>query len=508
MNSRILRAIVVISAAFILARIWSVWHTGLGLSLLSDDYVQLGRAAWPGCLLPHQWFYRYTPVPESIFVAVKSIFGWQTLAFRAVGMALYISCIPLIVVFAYRTTRDWLIAFAACALFVTYPFSHEMAFWTIAQYGYCVELASLLIGALIVMKASAKGFTTLSGIALVATYIVGLGAHEQMIASLPIWVLMWWLVASELDESRKFVVPKGTLPVAAALVAVSALCVLAKALFTKSMIIVDSGPLWKLGNCSRMHYMAFRIDSLSFSNAFIGAGLLMSVLLSVWALWSLRTRYRLWGIMILSLQLSLVPSVAFSGLSPRYLYLPSVFSSILLGMILAGVRSRLDAGLRKRLGAAAASLIVGLLFCAVVVAISLSGVRFLESQARCWREASRLSGKMTSEVVELVVRQGVDKDRIVIANPPDRVKAAWCDGAYIFRNGLQYAVGYPLGQRGITKPIEVVGRSAKEPLLTTAQEQALAADGRALVIDCSGYDRKPCRVVQPASAIENGGTAR
>jgi len=126
----------------------------------------------------------------------------------------------------------------------------------------------------------------------------------------------------------------------------------------------------------------------------------------------------------------------------RFLYLPTVFSCLLMAYLTAIVRRRM------------------LCFVILICVVGFYAVRLYQTN-RSWSEAAQLSRSITNELVDAATR-----DRLVILNAPDNLR-----GVPVFHNGLPEAIFY-FQNRKRFKQVEIV---AFQDFQTAADEVAVTA---------------------------------
>jgi hypothetical protein len=146
----------------------------------------------------------------------------------------------------------------------------------------------------------------------------------------------------------------------------------------------------------------------------------------------------------------------YQTLGERFLYLPSVFSCLLVAYLLAIL-------LRQS----------RLVLLALICILGFYTVR-LNQTNRTWREAAQLSRSIKDELVDSARRE-----RLVVLNAPDNLR-----GVPVFHNGLPEAVRYFQDR----KPIKQVDIIAFQSLQSAADEVQLSQDPESLTIKLLNSD--------------------
>ena len=164
--------------------------------------------------------------------------------------------------------------------------------------------------------------------------------------------------------------------------------------------------------------------------------------------------------------LSLLPAInlrlsLYQTLGERFLYLPSVFSCLLMAYLLAIL-------LRQ----------TRLLLLAVICILGFYSVRLYQTN-QTWREAAQLSRSIKDELVDSATR-----DQVVILNAPDNLR-----GVPVFHNGLPEAVRYFQDR----KPIRLVEIIAFQNLQSVADQVQVSRGPESLTIrrmnNDNGFER-------------------
>jgi hypothetical protein len=158
----------------------------------------------------------------------------------------------------------------------------------------------------------------------------------------------------------------------------------------------------------------------------------------------------------------------YETLGERFLYLPTVFSCLLVAYLVAIL-------LRRQ------TLLVSLLAC-VLIFYSVTLFR----TNRTWREAANLSQSITDELVDSSA-----SDHLIILNAPDSLR-----GVPVFHNGLPEALEY-FQNRKRFRQIEIIAfeelQSAAEEVTLTSRTETLSL---VLADDNAGFDR-----VEPSTCV-------
>jgi hypothetical protein len=150
----------------------------------------------------------------------------------------------------------------------------------------------------------------------------------------------------------------------------------------------------------------------------------------------------------------------YETLGERFLYLPTVFSCLLMAYLAVIL-------LRRQ------TLLISLLIGALV----FYSVALFRTN-RTWREAANLSQSITNELVDSAAG-----DHLIILNAPDSLR-----GVPVFHNGLPEALEY-FQNRKHFRQIEII---AFQELQSAAQEVSLASRNETLTLvahDNAGFDR-------------------
>lgn len=157
----------------------------------------------------------------------------------------------------------------------------------------------------------------------------------------------------------------------------------------------------------------------------------------------------------------------YETLGERFLYLPTVFSCLLMAYLAAIL-------LRRQ------TLVVSLLTCV----LAFYSVTLFRTN-RIWREAANLSQSITNELVDSSV-----SDHLIILNAPDSLR-----GVPVFHNGLPEALEY-FQHRKRFRQIEIIAfqelQSASEEVSLTSRDETLSL----LAHDNAGFDR-----VEPSTCV-------
>lgn len=451
------RAVVVAFCASLLAALAAYSNT-LDAYFLSDDFAQIGRvlegdlsATWGR---EHGGFFR--PLFVLSLAADAALWNRAPLGYHLVNVTLHALNSSLVFLLSLRLAsralpgawpRRWTAASAA-AIFLLHPSHTEAVAWVSGRADILATLFCLLsllafdsydAPACNALASSAPAPRRLRLAASLAAFALALLSKESAV-SLPlvVFLLAWWArrggggaFAGALRASAPFLV------VLAAYVAARSLALGALVggygaghhlNFSHSMIVSQllRFPLRALFPAAALRSLPF-LESRALSPVLIAVGCVVSVTLAA-VLSRERGRARVFGFfrrngflwLLLALFLaSLAPAInlrveVFTTQGERFLYLPTVFSSLAL----AHVASKLA----RRSRALAAALLLAVL--------SLYAFALWKTNAH-WREASRISRDTLAEITRLS-GDGAD---LLILNLPDNFA-----GAHLFRNGVPEAL--------------------------------------------------------------------
>ena len=390
------------------------------LGLLSDDYVLRAMAGSGNLGVGGGWFFR--PVPIALWRLLLAVSD-SPLPLHALNIALHGLNAFLVAVLGYQLGMRLEAALVGAALFLTFPAAPEAVAWASGLQD--VLLTTMALGAVIVASdENSSGWRTAAVCVLV---LLALGSKETAV-TVPVLIAICCLSPARLRRAREWRLYVSIAAVAAVYggfrlwVGLGRTGFLAapSRYFLKQLITVAFGSLatpWRTPASSTMSWLAFLTAvalTLLLTHAFLSwrrtdEPFHRAMRLTLWTVAAVAPVYTYFYV-----------SERLEG--ARYLYLAECAWALLIADLM-----RMAADRMPRPSPALA--------CIAAIAIAASSVT-LERELGVWRRAADLRDRVFVQAQASISGAGCRTARFDAA--PDSV-----DGAYVFRNGLPEAMGFP-----------------------------------------------------------------
>jgi hypothetical protein len=427
-----------------------------GYFFLFDDFALLGEAARRpvGQILGSEAIGFYRPLTFLLLKAEFHLFGWDhPVGYATVSIALHLANAVLAHVLAWRVTRSAVGALVASCAFLLSPWSSEAFFWLSCQFDLVSTLGVLaaLVCGLRALEAKSWPGAVLATTGTMFMALVALFAKE-MAATLPI--LFAALVLLTFDRRVRPWGGRSIGIVGLLCLAVTGYLAARQAVFTRFGGAYGSWPELMAGANLGTNLLGYMRSVIGFPTSFDAAARRAGVQLpgpillgGASAVLFLSVRFNgasprvqpvgTWRAMSIAVATFLVSTLPVLWNSPahgstaggRFLYLPGVWVSLLLGLRFQAswaVPVRATARTGRRFAAAVATLLF---------LYSLGGLRF---HAEVWKASARLSQSVIRQF-EPLVESTVP---VYIENLP-----FWfIEGPYVLK---EYAFSYYYGDRPV-----------------------------------------------------------
>lgn len=484
----------------------------LHLYFLSDDFVFLHAYQNLRDVFTASATYHLDPVTYFfIFYLGNRLIGLDPFYYHAVTLFLHIINVLLVYRLAYTLFRSKWISFASSLLFATYFMNYEVVYWVTGVF--YILLTTFYISTLLFFVKYLDQRRTVYYSLFLATFTLALFTMEQGITLLGACIILELLLPANLDKLRLSTLKQKVLLLLSGSTKYLLPFVIIILFFTlkqsmQQTLIVNHqtyatflktvyGMVWHLfvpypyGVSKDILYGTERWDYRLF--LFIAISGITSYLFVRYLQKgddSAADRRRIFGsdaaacfFLFICILSDVIPQSISTVMQARYFYLPSVFSSILLGSLLVKNMSYLiknDSRMRIMLHS---SVIV---FIAAAIPINIT---FLHDQYQYWREASEITKNVIHDT-EAHVPENVQGQNIYYVNLPDGVfgpKYFGWPNAYLFRNGISEAIQleYPRLKIGVVKACRTndgLTISREHQLMTNDELHQLALSKRNLVL--------------------------
>jgi hypothetical protein len=510
-------------AGLIVAFVFVLNYQKLHLYFLSDDFWFVWQYRYLKEVFSASTSYHVNPVTQFfIFYLGNRIAGFNALYYHFITLALHICNVLLVFRLAQTLFCNKWTSLAASLLFATYFMNYEVVYWITGVFYLLLTFFYILTLLFFIEYLKEKNalFYALFGI----TFMLAVFTMEQGITLLGACILCEIVMSNHLKEqqpsglkrARLFVLKsKKYMPPLIILIVFFILKQSMKQQFIVNTQTMDSffttvfNTVWYLFVPYPYHIAQsrFRIYLM-----LLGVGLISFVLMkrhrrqretagdnSVFDYEAIQYLF-LFGC-ILSY---VVPQSIATTIQARYFYLPSAFSSIILGNVLV---TNLLPFLKSK------NYVKYLLHLAIILFIGVSflvNIKFLHAQYGHWETASEITRNIISDTKKYLP-EGKWGQNIYYVNLPDGIYSdndfGWPD-AYVFRNAVDYAIrlSYPTELFGAivaykTEIPEVIPSFGAESI-TKDRLHRLAKDEENIVLL---YDAKKqtIRKLMPDDALQN-----
>ncbi len=490
----------------------------LYLYFLSDDFVFIYKYQNLKSVFTASASYHFNPVTYLLmFYLGNRLAGLEPLYYHAVTLFLHIINIILVYLLADNLFRSKWTSFAASLLFATFFMNYEVVYWVTGIY-YLLLTAFYISTLLFFMKYLTEKKNRYY-ILFLTTFSLALFSMEQGITLLVACIVLEILSAENLEKLRlssfkqkglcllkgsaKYFLPLVIVALFFAVKHSMAQAFTANQQTFETFIKTIYGMVWHLfvpypyGISSGIFYCTSTWDYRIFLFILISGIISYLFIRHFKEHKDIRADKRFifstdavtYFFLLSSMLVYVIPQSIAAMMQARYFYLPSVFSSILLGSLLIKSLSCL---IKKNNP-------IKLIFhslIAVFIAASLPvNIVFLQKQYRHWDKASEITRNVIHDT-KFHLSEKIQDQNIFYANLPDGVygpKDFGWPNAFMFRNGISEAIRltYPDSKIGMimTYRTEHGGTTTSHghELVTDDQLHQLASSGRNLVLV---YDTK------------------
>src|SRR4030042_250069 len=494
---------------FIAAFVFMLNYQKLYLYFLSDDFWFVWRYRYLKDVFSTSASYHVNPVTQFfIFYLGNCIAGFNSLYYHFITLALHILNVLLVFKLAQTLFCNKWTSLAASLLFATYFMNYEVIYWITGIF--YILLTFFYILTLLFFITYLKEKSAISYALFVIPFVLAVFTMEQGITLLGACIFCEIVMSNHLNEQQLSGLKRARLLVLKRKKYIPLFITLIFFFILKQSIkqhfIVNTqtmgdiaktilGTLWYLfvpypyGMTSQWNYRKYLV--------LLAVGLISFLLIKKYrgqrnlskdnAIFnSEAVKYLFLFGCILSY---VFPQSIATGMQARYFYLPSVFSSIILGNLLITNLS---------LFAQSKNYVKDLFHLAIIFFIVASlpiNIKFLNAQYYHWETASELTRNIISDTKRYLPEEKWGQN-IYYVNLPDGIYSdndfGWPD-AYVFRNAIDYAIrlSYPTNLIGT-----IVAYRTENPnvitchghkLITKDRLHRLAREGENIVLV---YDEK------------------
>ena len=490
----------------------------LYLYFLSDDFVFLYSYQNLQSVFSPSASYHFNPVTYFLmFYLGNRIAGLEPIYYHSVTLFLHLINILLVYGLAHALFRSKWTSFAASLLFATFFMNYEVVYWVTGVY--YILLTAFYISTLLVFAKYLTEKKNRYYMLFIATFSLALFTMEQGITLLGGCFILEILSAKNLEKlrlsafkERGLTLLKGSAKYLPPIVVIASFFVIKHSMaqaFTankqtfETFIKTVYGMVWHLfvpypyGVSNGIFYCTSKWDYRIFLFILISGIISYLFIRQFKEPKKNRADRRLifsadavtYFFLFSSILVYVIPQSIAAMMQARYFYLPSVFSSILLGSLLIKSLSRLIKETNP-LKLIFHSLII------VFIAASLPlNIAFLQKQYRHWDKASEITKNVINDT-KFYLSEEIQDINIYYVNLPDGVYGprdfGW-PNAFVFRNGIAEAIRltYPESEIGMIKSCRTqLGGAMTFPeheLVSNDQLHQIASSERNLVLM---YDTK------------------
>jgi hypothetical protein len=495
----------------------------LHLYFLSDDFVFMRYLTE---IFGARGSYHMNPIPRFFFFYIGYHFvGLNPLYYHLITLLLHTANVLLVFKLAQKLLNNKWISTVASLLFATYFMNYEVVYWITGIF--YILLTLFFISTLIFFMRYLRKKNKIYYALFVTTFALAVFTMEQGITLLIACFLCEILIAgdskgiqsSNWKQERLFII-RSTKKYIPPIISIILLFIL-KRLMDQRFVIGNTTFESFVGTTFAIIWYLFIPYSKSIIYnplewnyriylTLLVAGIIGYFLVKSRQQHNLRTEgsaiyksdLRIYLFLLGCILGYVIPQSIAVGIQARYFYLPSVFSSIILGNLLIKNLSFIRRSKNH----------IRLLFHSVIIIFIVItfpvNIRFLNNQYTHWETASRITKNVISDT-KLYLSDKIKGQYLYYVNLPDGIYShnnfGWPD-AYVFRNGISDAINLYYAKKNIgivnayrTENPDVVPSHGHE-LVSIDQLHLLAADEKNLVLI---YDAKmqTLRRLMPGNAI-------
>jgi hypothetical protein len=404
----------------VVAALW-IYGPAFRLGLLSDDYVLRALAQSGAFGVGSTWFFR--PLPLVLWRLVLAV-SRSAVPLHALNVLLHGVNAFLVAMLGSRLGMRREAALGAAALFLTFPAAPEAVAWASGLQD--VLMTTLALGAVIAASNEHRVGWRMAGV--MGMLALGLASKETAIC-IPALIAICWAEPLRMRHLRDWRLYAGLVAVVVgySLIRISlgireGYLVTPSRYFLKQLITNAFGTLatpWRAPTSPPARWLAFV--------AVVAVALLLTHALLTWQrrdpAFHRAARFALWVLA------AVAPVFSYFYVSPllegsRYVYLAECGWALLITDLICTLTDRLS---QRSL----------VFVCAVGILVVVSTIT-LEQELGVWRRAADLRDRVLTEAHLSIARGRCGAVRF--ADVPDSL-----DGAYVFRNGFQEALGSSTG---------------------------------------------------------------
>lgn len=458
-NTRRQRTFIIVCLGVTLLLLAFLYLPSVRLGLVSDDFCLLSFENGLTLLVPLKHLHRYSPLGLVLINLIKALFGLNPLPYHIVAVVLHAINVCLVFLLGSRLTGHREIGALGALLFVAFRFNYEAFYWVSAAIFYEPMTALFLSACLAFLSSGSTGSTKSSSrrltVGILVLFALAILFHESALALLP--TLMVLDVVREKGPVVKglfrTIVTRSSLYIPGVLIAL--LFIMIKLFFTAGLTVEPMPVSSRLTDLVLANYRVLSptdvaiqpLTSMLKQSENLG-GVLAGCLVVVGSLaLFLTNRFVRYGQLLLVLQMNMLSFVLLSTIQARYLYLPGIFASLIVGTFLFDVLMAapkwLD-GFPSTFPARAKRILT---FGTLLLAFIVPQYHYVNSRLDEWKRASTTAGTVITESVSIIQSLNPSPREILFVNLPDGIPGApW--SAYIFRLGYDYALRSALGPFG------------------------------------------------------------
>ncbi|MBI2029249.1 glycosyltransferase family 39 protein [Candidatus Gottesmanbacteria bacterium] len=385
-----------------LSSVFLFFASTLNYYFISDDFVYTRFNSISELLNLNQGEYHYNPVFWGLLFAVKQIFGLIPLSYHFLTVVIHLVNILLVYFLAKNLTKNNKIAFLSSLVFSFYFANYEVVFW-ITGISTSLMVTFYILGLLSFIK-YIKHKQYLFYVLFLIFFILSILTHEYAI-TLPIICFIYYFQFSKSKEILKVL----AFPVLFILIVT-----ILKSLYSNASLFISLPTIGRFFISVIKSYLylfmpfPYFIDSLpKFLLPILFIFLFLFLLIK-----SLKNKLKIFLFLWTFIDVFLFSAT--SATQARYLYFSFIPAVILLILIL-NINSR------------------KILYMFLIV---IAGISFMQKQKIYWTQSSEI----TKNTLEYIKNNAEDNKPLYLVNFPDSVNGPpW--NAYVFRRGLNYALG-------------------------------------------------------------------